>query len=182
MTKRCATLAMSFAAIVFPALQLGCPTGTPAEGEGEGEREPIDVGPPPNGFDVTPPAGAAGEACSTGQWWVEGDEESSMMHPGGDCIDCHTREGEGPRFVEDDCRGIPEVQVELLDLDGAVFLTLQSNAAGNFFSSAALTGNTPYTARITYEGRTSEMSTPQTDGACMSCHTAEGSSGRIVVP
>lgn len=198
MTKRCATLAMSIAAIVFPALQLGCPTGTPAEGEGEGEgeRDPIDVGPPPNGFDVTPPAGAAGEACSTSQWWVEGDEESSMMHPGGDCIDCHTREGEGPRFAvagtvsgaaddEDDCRGIPEVQVELLDPDGTVFLTLQSNAAGNFFSSAALTGNTPYTARITCEGRTSEMSTPQTDGACMSCHTAEGAEGapgRIVVP
>lgn len=200
MTTRRFHLALSLAAVALPALLLACPTGTPAEGEGEGEgegeSEPIDVGPPPNGFDVVPPTGADGEACSTGQWWVEGDQESSLMHPGGDCISCHTREGEGPRFAvagsvsgavddEDDCRGVPEVQVELLDPDGQVFLTLQSNAAGNFFSSAALTGNTPFTARVTYQGRTREMSTPQTNGACMSCHTAEGTEGapgRIFVP
>lgn len=188
--------------LVLVSLTLACPTAPPDEGEGEGEGggegegEPvIDFGAPPVGYATTPPAGA-GEACSAQQWWILGDRESEAMHPGGDCIGCHADRGEGPRLQvagtvqarvddETDCRGVEGVLVELLDAQGTVFLSLTTNRAGNFFASSGLTGNTPYTARLTYEGRTREMSTPQTDGNCMSCHTAAGESGapgRIQVP
>ncbi|MBI1944250.1 MAG: hypothetical protein HYS27_01070 [Deltaproteobacteria bacterium] len=176
----------------------GCPS-VPAgegEGEGEGERELPDVGPPPSGYAETPPDGAVGDACATGQWWTRGDRGSSAMHPGGNCIACHASRGEGPTFTvagtvagalddEDDCRGIPGARIELIGPDGAVFLTLETNAAGNFSSNASLEGNTPFTARISYDGRTREMASEQTGGACNSCHTAvgdNGAPGRIELP
>ncbi len=166
------------------------------EGEGEGEPEPIDVGPPPSGYGETPPASAAGIACSTGQWWTRGDRGTSLMHPGGDCIDCHEREDEGPTFTfagtvhlayddETDCRGVPGVLVELIGPDDEVFYANQTNPAGSFSTSTSVADHVPYTARLTYAGRTRTMSTPQTEGACNACHTAEGEEdapGRIVVP
>ena len=163
-------------------------------GEGEGERVPIDAGAPPGGYATTPPASAGGVDCSTGQWWTRGDRESENMHPGRDCIDCHRDRGEGPRYTvagtvfqdlvdEDDCRGIPAVTVDILDSNGNVAFSMTSTAVGNFHSRTAITG--AYTARVTYDGRTAEMTTPQTDGACNHCHTAAGiedAPGRILVP
>lgn len=190
-------------ALVVTSLAVACGSSPPTadgaegegEGEGEGEREPVDVGPPPFGFSTTPTLTSTG-ACSTEQWWVQGDRESELMHPGDDCTACHLREREGPILSvagtvfqnlddETDCRGIPDAVIEIVGSNGQVAFTLTANAAGNFFSTRSLTGIAPYTARVTYDGRTIEMATPQTDGACNRCHTAdgiEGAPGRIVLP
>ena len=117
------------------------------------------------------------------------------MHPGGDCIACHRQRDEGPTFSVagtvfqdlndgDDCRGIPAARIDILDTSGAVALSLNANAAGNFFATARLPAG-GYTAQVTYDGRTRSMSTVQTDGACNKCHTVDGAQnapGRILVP
>jgi cytochrome c553 len=136
------------------------------------------------------------EVCSTDSAWLEGDEESPLMHPGGDCIGCHTREGEGPRFQiagtvmndlkdDTDCNGIAGVTVQITDANNQVF-TMTTNPAGNFFleptaSAVAL----PFKAKLSYKGRERVMMTPQSVGACASCHTttgANGAPGRILAP
>lgn len=119
------------------------------------------------------------------------------MHPGGDCIGCHRSEDEGPRYAlagtvmssiddETDCVGVGGVQVDVLDNTGAVALSITSNESGNFFSSSALAADAlPYTIRLTRDGRTSTMATPQTELNCVLCHGATGASGspgRIIAP
>lgn len=156
-----------------------------------------DLGPPPLGYSDTPPASAAGERCSTEQWWRFGDAESERMHPGGNCIECHTSRGEGPRFTfagtvmgglddETDCRGVPGVTVEIIDANEAVAVTMTTNVAGNFYSEVPLASVAlPYTVRLEYEGRERFMGTPQSDGNCMTCHSAAGTGGapgRILLP
>jgi len=62
-------------------------------------------------------------------------------------------------------------------------VTLTPNAAGNFTYTGALT--TPYTAKVTYQGRERIMPAAQTSGDCNSCHTQNGTSGapgRITLP
>lgn len=131
-----------------------------------------------------------GGACSTGSTWKGG--EGATMQPGGDCIGCHTS-GEGPRFTlagtvmgdYDDatgCNGIDGVQVHVTDANGTV-RTLTTNAAGNFFSTAAIA--MPYTIELEYMGSARAMGAPQSTGDCVSCHTASGSGGapgRIIAP
>jgi mono/diheme cytochrome c family protein len=156
-----------------------------------------DQGSPPLGYADTPPASASDPACSTGQWWQFGDVESERMHPGGDCIGCHTDRRDGPRFTfagtvmgdladAQDCRGIEDVTVDIIDANGNLALTMHTNLVGNFYSQVSATAVTlPYTAEVTYDGRTRVMSTPQEDGDCMSCHTADGENGapgRILLP
>ena len=133
------------------------------------------------------------EDCSTGKVWTGGDEESPLMHPGTDCIACHEDEGEGPLYAvagtvmgdladPDDCYGVEGVTVRITDAD-AVVHELTTNAAGNFFSTAAVPG--PFTVELELDGATSVMVTPQTDGACGACHTQEGldlAPGRVLVP
>jgi hypothetical protein len=191
------------AALLFVA---SCTVGGPAEGEGEGgdvgegegEGEVIptfDLGAPPSGYSTTPPTGFGDAACSTNQWWQLGDREAETMHPGGDCMTCHAQE-RGPSldvagtvmgYVKDgtDCRGIPGVQVDIIAHDGSVAGSLTTNAAGNLFATGDVSAIAPYTVRLTYQGRTSEMLTPQTDGNCMHCHTVDGANnapGRIFAP
>ena len=198
------SLRLIVAALAFPAvfscgpgLAGGLGNGGEGEGEGEGEvREPIDVGDPPFGYDFEPKGPSTGD-CSTGQWWVREDRESELMHPGDNCTACHLREDEGPilpfagtvfqrRNDEIDCRGIPDALIEILDADGNVAFSMTANAAGNFFDEdRQVAAVAPYRARVTYDGRSVEMLTAQTDGACNRCHTAaglEGAPGRIIVP
>jgi len=62
-------------------------------------------------------------------------------------------------------------------------VTLTPNAAGNFTYTGALT--TPYTAKVTYQGRERIMPAAQTSGDCNMCHTQNGTSGapgRITLP
>jgi hypothetical protein len=144
---------------------------------------------------------AAAPTCSTGSFWTGGDKESPLMHPGKACIDCHTRgvRGErGPRFAlagtvfasghePDDCNGVngktEGASVEVTDANGKV-IRLSVNAAGNFYLESQAIAM-PYTAKVSYQGRTRSMATPQTSGDCNSCHTQSGASsapGRIALP
>jgi mono/diheme cytochrome c family protein len=135
--------------------------------------------------------GPVTDTCATGLYWTAGDVESELMRPGGDCIGCHTEEGEGPIYAaagtvmssrdeEDDCAGLFDVVVEVIDAEGNVHAT-RTNAAGNFWFDETLEIPTPYTARVTTAAGTLEMTTEQTNTNCMFCHTAGGVPGRIVV-
>lgn len=140
----------------------------------------------------------ATDSCASGLFW-EGEEGSSLMHPGQNCIACHADdpEGEAPAFQvagtvmngfdeEDDCAGAEGVTVEITGADGEVN-TLVTNRAGNFFvhESDGIAITLPYTARVLVGDAVREMATPQSDLNCMSCHTREGAGGapgRIVKP
>ncbi|MFZ9887054.1 MAG: c-type cytochrome [Myxococcota bacterium] len=159
----------------------------------------VDVGPPPSRFAETPPDFADGLSCSTGQWWQypEEDETGLSMHPGVACVECHYNSGDNdaPRFSyagtvmadlrdEDDCRGVPGVTVDILDVDDQIIATTTTNTAGNFGLL-----NPPFETfrvRLTWEGRTREMAEHQgSTGDCNRCHTASGENGapgRIVAP
>lgn len=139
---------------------------------------------------VTPP-----EVCSTKSAWT-GGEESGLMNPGQDCIDCHSR-GEGPKFQiagtvmgasndDDNCNGLEGVKVEITGADGAT-VTFTTNAAGNFYSGKGVPAITfPFTAKVIgTNGKEHKMVSAQSNGACNSCHTATGANGapgRITVP
>jgi hypothetical protein len=150
----------------------------------------------PGGFSDNPPPGHASDPCGTGAWWTGGNEESPRMHPGGDCISCHAR-GEGPDFAvagtvmtdtddATDCMGVEGVTITLRDNAGEILAEMHSNAAGNFYTNAALPqSRLPYTVELASGGRTSAMATPQTETDCMACHTADGANGapgRILAP
>lgn len=139
-------------------------------------------------------ATVAQSECASGKKWTGGDEESELMHPGMDCIGCHTREHEGPIYTaagtvygkqgeKDDCGGVEGLTVEFTGNDGAV-TTLKTNAAGNFFTKAAIA--MPYTVKvIDANGAINRMATPQSTGACGSCHTVTGENnapGRVLAP
>lgn len=161
---------------------------------------PIAVTGTPEGYGATPPSFAAGASCSTQQWWQHADDEEAAisMHPGRACIDCHSSSGDSnaPRFTwagtvmndlrdEDDCRGVPGVQVDILDANDDVIRSATTSLGGNFGIVFA-GGLEAFRVRLTYEGRTREMLGHQSStGDCMSCHTATGANGapgRIVVP
>ena len=149
---------------------LGC------EHEGGGDIEEVDT-----------------DVCASGFMWAGGNEEDPRMHPGRDCIDCHTRSEEGPSFTlagtvfpdwreADDCLGVAGVTVEITDATKGVYRTT-TNAAGNFYLREPLTA--PYSARLLYEGRERRMLEMQTVGACNSCHTPTGDNGapgRMLAP
>ncbi len=129
--------------------------------------------------------------CSTNSEWSGG--EGPTMSPGGDCIACHAKEGEGPQFqiagtvmqgVDDseNCNGVEGVTVQITGSDGKV-LTLMTNSAGNFTSDAAVA--VPFTAKVMKGGKERVMAAAQTSGNCASCHTdtgASGAPGRIQAP
>ncbi|MSQ82809.1 MAG: hypothetical protein EXR77_07815 [Myxococcales bacterium] len=138
----------------------------------------------------------ADSACSAQLKWAGGDKGSAFMNPGMDCVDCHTRMGEGPKFVfagtvfakfseADLCHGKSGIGVEISGADGKI-TKATTNDSGNFYlqgkaGSIAL----PYTAKVTYGGKERKMVGPQANTNCNSCHTATGTSGapgRIVVP
>jgi hypothetical protein len=67
-------------------------------------------------------------------------------------------------------------------MDGSV-VSLKSNAAGNFYTTKSIA--TPFTAYLSYQGKTRQMTQAQTDTQCAHCHStkgANGAPGRIVVP
>lgn len=151
---------------------------------------PIDAGPrAPNPYD-TP------LQCSSGRTWTRGDRGSPDMHPGMACIDCHTREREGPSFSiagtvyhtahePNDCfggsvTGAPIVQIT--DARGDV-IQLPVNAAGNFFHEGSIA--LPYSAKVIAGGKERAMVKAQTIGDCNSCHTDVGvndAPGRVMLP
>lgn len=128
--------------------------------------------------------------CSTNS--ETGSQEGSDMSPGSDCMNCHSG-GRGGGFKlagtvmgaytdSTECDGVSGATITITDAAGKI-TTLTSGSVGNFFSEASFTA--PYTAKISRNGKELAMQTPQTDGACNSCHAETGlnnAPGRIVAP
>ncbi len=128
--------------------------------------------------------------CSTNS--ETGAERGPEMAPGSDCMSCHGG-GRGRSFQvagtimgaykdSTQCDGVSGATVTITDATGRS-IEMTSNSVGNFFDQTYLTP--PYTAKVSLNGKEVAMKTPQTDGACGSCHTetgANGAPGRIVPP
>ena len=154
---------------------------------------------PTDPFDVPP-------VCTSDMRWnyPTGDVSRGLrplMFPGRACLTCHQAEGEGfwgagviagtvmpTGHEEDNCNALPPpggpVVVEIVGADGVV-TNLTPNSVGNFYSTRRVA--TPYTARVTQDGRERRMVTPQTNGDCNSCHTQSGAGtppapGRVLLP
>ncbi|MEO8704135.1 MAG: carboxypeptidase-like regulatory domain-containing protein [Kofleriaceae bacterium] len=139
--------------------------------------------------------GTQDAVCSTGMRWTGGNSESPLMHPGADCIGCHTTMREGPRFIAagtvfdaldepTDCYGVPGVTVTLTDANG-MSVSTTTNSAGNFFFKPQTNLVAPLHAKLAFEGRERAMVAGQSTGACATCHTDvpdETLPGRILAP
>jgi hypothetical protein len=109
------------------------------------------------------------------------------MRPGDACRACHSTFTIGgtvyPTLHEPlNCNGKTGVQVVITPASGTA-VTLTTNAAGNFYSTAKIA--TPYTAKVVSGGVERAMMASQTSGDCNSCHTQNGAQnapGRIIVP
>jgi len=101
------------------------------------------------------------------------EEGSATMNPGSSCLACHGFTAAGTVFGGGDApasAGISGATVKLTDSRvPPQVVTLVTNAAGNFFTSAALT--MPLDVEITYEGNVATMS--NATGACASCHAPD---------
>ena len=162
-------------------LALSAPSGTwSEEGEKEGEGTGTKV---------------PSSTCLSGMQWTGGEEGSPEMHPGKNCISCHSQ-GEGPRYLvagtvfrrineADDCYGVPGVTVILTDAKGKI-IRLATNRAGNF--TLRERGNAisfPIHAALQLEGKERKMLGPKRIANCAACHTssgANGAPGRIMAP
>ena len=124
--------------------------------------------------------------------------EGPQMDPGADCMQCHglaahyTWTAAGTVFPERrsaDYQGMAHVYIELTDADGK-FVTMESNPAGNFYTSENL--RFPLTARARRGDLHYQMTipVPATDASgrvasCNSCHNlspTSGPGGRLIGP
>jgi hypothetical protein len=172
MARECRRGVRSF--VVVACVLTGCATNGEGDDEGGGA------------------ATQSSDKCASGTLWVGGNAESSLMHPGRDCIGCHGS-GEGPQFTiagtvhatltePDDCFGVPGVTVTVHDANGQS-IQMVTNEAGNFFSRAAVA--MPITATLELAGHTNAMTFMPGTAACATCHSttgANGAPGRIVAP
>ena len=151
----------------------------------------------PGGVDAgAPDPLGAGPTCTSGSTWTGGNNGSAVMNPGRACISCHAGNGEAPQFTiagtlyptghePDLCNGANGTngaRVVIVDAANRT-VTLTPNAAGNFTYTGTVA--TPYTAKVTFQGRERIMPVAQTSGDCNSCHTQNGTSGapgRITLP
>jgi cytochrome c553 len=134
---------------------------------------------------------AAAPACTSGVTWAPGAAASELMHPGTPCLGCHAIGG-GPTLAlagtvypsahePDDCNGSTGGNLHVLILDAAGKThTMPVNAAGNFLRVTGLA--LPYRAMVVNGAKVRAMKTPQTEGDCNSCHSAQGAAGRILAP
>jgi hypothetical protein len=148
-----------------------------------------------------PDAGPAPTVCTSGSMWTSGNLGSSNMNPGQACVTCHKTQKPSRAYYfmgtayptaheQTNCNAAPPsgIVVEIIDANGNTALTLPVRSpSGNFFSTSTSAGIAlPYRARIrNAQGATLEMTTPQMNGDCNSCHTeqgANGAPGRIVWP
>ena len=141
----------------------------------------------------TGPDAASGAAaqCTSNSFWSGG--ENGAMRPGEACIGCHASSIEAPKLTiagtvyatahePDDCNGASGATVQITDASGAT-LTLTTNAAGSFYSSAAI--SFPVHAAVVTSSGTRAMAAAQVTGDCNTCHTqagASGAPGRVVTP
>jgi len=158
------------------------------------------------------------DRCAAGVRWagVEGDPTGQSeeqlraiedhvaapeMHPGRDCVACHSALSHGPDFViagtvymkrdeASDCGGVHSATVIVKDAAGVEY-RLASNGVGNFYlrRGDAPDFKPPYQVRLLHGGTERPMYSPQTEGSCNRCHTAQGDapagqgspSGRVCV-
>ncbi len=151
------------------------------------------------------PAAPHATTCASGSAWARGDDGDRDMNPGLACRACHEAEashvavffagtvmaGFHERHL---CNSPPpaEARIEILDMSGAVTLTLTPTASGNFHSSSLTAGvPVPYRARLVVGSRVREMREAQRTGDCNLCHTEQGGTitpggvstpGRLVWP
>lgn len=147
----------------------------------------------PGGCDNADPF-AVDPTCTKGTTWKLGNIGSSEMNPGKACIDCHDKMN-GP-FLSiggtlyptghepDLCNGgVSGALVVITDAHGKTYNIAPRTTSGNFYSTAQIA--MPFTAKVTYQGRTRSMNTPQMSGDCNTCHTQDGlngAPGRILLP
>lgn len=162
-------------------------TGTPPP---TGTDPPVPPPTEPNPFD-TP------VVCTSNQYWTNGNNGSPQMHPGRDCLECHSGNSGAPRFTiagtvyptahePNECNGVDsatDAVVVITDANGQM-VSLAVNDAGNFFLEG---GNIafPFQARVVTPNGERIMGTPQSSGGCNGCHTeqgANGAPGRILLP
>ncbi len=129
--------------------------------------------------DTSTACNEANEDCSPGTCGGEGGQ----MLPGADCLACHDgTNGEAGKFtaagtVFSDLDGndvVDGATVRITDADGNV-VELTSNAAGNFYTSEALTF--PISAEVELDGNVLAMSSAQQSGGCNACHACAGPAG-----
>ena len=183
------TTVQSWIAAGYPTGSCGVTTmtGTGGASGAGGATGAGGAGGAPDPFSVAPTCTSRTDGTSNG---------SPVMDPGRACISCHTSSGgEAPRFgiagtvyptghEPDNCNGANSggISVQITQANGQV-ISLTANQAGNFSYGGSV--SLPYTAQVTYMGRTRGMATPQTTGDCNSCHTQNGSNGapgRILLP
>lgn len=144
----------------------------------------------------------APETCLSGKLWTGGESGDEHMNPGLPCIDCHTREGEGPKFTiagtvfdssdeKDKCGGSNQAFVYVKGADGKT-QKLVPNDMGNFYSKLPVAK--PFNVWLEWPAPTAAdplavrkrvMSASPTTGDCNTCHTQHGENsapGRIVTP
>ena len=113
------------------------------------------------------------------------DKDNELMAPGQNCMDCHGFTVAGTVFgsaTADSGSGLAGVTVIITDAN-SVDTTLTTNAAGNFFSGAALALPLKKAAVVRNGTRTDMDGVPA--GDCNRCHTLPatgGAAGRIHAP
>jgi hypothetical protein len=133
--------------------------------------------------------------CTSGTTWAKGNHGSSNMNPGRTCLACHAMMNGPPLAFAgtvyptahepdlcDGASGSDGARVVITGADGNT-LTLTPGGSGNFDTGTKVM--LPFTAKVTYQGRTRAMTAAQTSGDCNGCHTqsgANGAPGRIVLP
>ena len=147
---------------------------------GTGGRAQVDAGAPAD-------SGSTASVCTSKVMYSGGN--GATMQPGNNCKNCHSFSISGTVYPTshepDGCNGVngnTGVRVVITGSNGQA-LTLTPSAAGNFYSNTAV--SSPFTVKITNGTATRAMVTPQTVGACNSCHTQAGdmnAPGRIISP
>lgn len=113
------------------------------------------------------------------------DEGGPLMSPGQNCVACHAFTVAGTVYASATAgsgSGLAGVTVEVTDANQAV-VTLTSNAAGNFYTTAAVALPLKKAA-VVLNGQRTEMSGVPA-GDCNRCHTVPGTggaSGRVHAP
>lgn len=119
--------------------------------------------------------------------------EGPMMHPGRDCLECHSAGGgaepawtvAGTVYARPDdppAAGVRGVRVHLADASGRT-LVLRTNAAGNFYTRERL--QFPLATWIEKDGVVRAMPEPVPHGGCNGCHALPppepGPGGRVAL-
>jgi hypothetical protein len=107
----------------------------------------------------------------------EGEKTGPTMRPGEDCRSCHGFSAAGTVFPAPDAAasgGLAGATVTVSDAAGRQ-VSLVSNSAGNFYTSASLTA--PLSVQITSGGKTAKMQQAVGSGGCATCHSSPGAGG-----